>query len=279
MRRAALANWSRLPNHNPPRFYTAWTQSGHQEQCCRSGQAPPCRGLFSQTGQVRRMDVGEWLQKLGLQEYEAAFRDNRIDGEILPKLTAEDLKDLGISLVGDRRRLLDAIAALGVAAAAPNLSAVPATGQMSQTNPANVASSTAGERRQLTVMFCDLAGSTALSARLDPEDMRDVIRAYQEVCIAIVASHDGFVAKFMGDGLLAYFGYPRAHEDEAERAVRTGLEIVSAVVSPTRNGAGSLQTKSSTARTPPSARHPATVQPPASARHRRACRQSSGRSP
>ena len=175
------------------------------------------------------MDVGEWLQKLGLQEYEAAFRDNRIDGEILPKLTAEDLKDLGISSVGDRRRLLDAIAALGVAAAAPNLSAAPATGQISQTNPANVASSTAGERRQLTVMFCDLAGSTALSARLDPEDMRDVIRAYQEACTAIVASHDGFVAKFMGDGLLAYFGYPRAHEDEAERAVRTGLEIVSAV--------------------------------------------------
>ena len=114
------------------------------------------------------MDVGELLQKLGLQEYEAAFRDNRIDSEVLAKLTAEDLKELGVISVGDRRRLLDAIAALGVAAGAPNPSAASATDQISQTNPANVASSTTGERRHhLTVMFCDLSlGSTALSARL-----------------------------------------------------------------------------------------------------------------
>jgi class 3 adenylate cyclase/tetratricopeptide (TPR) repeat protein len=135
----------------------------------------------------------------------------------LPNLTAEDLKDLGVTLVGHRRRLLDAIAALrseaaGVASASSRDVAVPVD----------------AERRQLTVMFCDLVGSTALSAQLDPEDLREVIAAYHRAVAAVVRSFDGFVAKYMGDGVLVYFGYPRAHEDDAERAVRAGLSVVDA---------------------------------------------------
>src|SRR6516162_1449703 len=165
------------------------------------------------------MDIGGWLRGLGLERYEQAFRENDIDEEVLPGLTADDLKDLGVALVGHRRRLLDAIAAL---AAAP---------------PAAVASAreergaAVAERRQLTVMFCDLVGSTALSARFDPEELREELRAYQNTVSGGVARYDGFVAKFMGDGVLAYFGYPRAHEDDAERAVRAGLEIAAAVTS------------------------------------------------
>jgi class 3 adenylate cyclase len=159
------------------------------------------------------MDVGDWLRKLGLEQYEPAFRANEIDARVLPSLTVEDLKDLGVALVGHRRRLLDAIAALG--AEAPT----------SPDAPARVDA----ERRQLTVMFCDLVGSTELSARLDPEDLREVIAAYHRAVAEIVAGFDGFVAKYMGDGVLAYFGYPRAHEDDAERAVRAGLAVVEAV--------------------------------------------------
>jgi class 3 adenylate cyclase len=168
------------------------------------------------------MDVGDWLRKLGLEQYEVAFRENEISEKILPNLTAEDLKDLGVGMVGHRRMLLDAIAALRApaSASAPLSDASPATDEAARDT---------AERRQLTVMFCDLAGSTALSARLDPEDMRDVIRAYQDACSGAIARYDGFVAKFMGDGILAYFGYPRAHEDDAERAVRSGLEISTAL--------------------------------------------------
>src|ERR1700726_4898316 len=161
------------------------------------------------------MDVADWLRKLGLEQYEPAFRENEIDERVLPSLTAEDLRDLGITLVGHRRRLLDAIAALGTtapAAASPN-----------------APTSASAERRQLTVMFCDLVGSTALSARLDPEDLREVVAAYHRAVADVVRSLDGFVAKYMGDGVLIYFGYPRAHEDDAERAVRAGLSVVDAV--------------------------------------------------
>jgi class 3 adenylate cyclase/predicted ATPase len=168
------------------------------------------------------MDVGGWLRKLGLEQYEAAFRENKIDDTVLPSLTAEDLKDLGVGFVGDRRRLLDAIAAVRAEASAPTpLSDAPlATDKAAQD---------AAERRQVTVMFSDLVGSTALSARMDPEDLREVISAYQKCVAETVRRCGGFVAKYMGDGVLIYFGYPQAHEDDTERAVRAGLELIAAV--------------------------------------------------
>jgi class 3 adenylate cyclase len=162
------------------------------------------------------IDVGGWLRSLGLGQYEALFRASEIDVDILPELTEVDLEKLGVPL-GPRKRLLRAISVL-----AAETSAAP---------PASTAAKPqdAAERRQLTVMFCDLVGSTALSARFDPEELREEIRAYQNTVSGVVARYDGFVAKFMGDGVLAYFGYPRAHEDDAERAVRAGLEIEAAV--------------------------------------------------
>jgi len=172
------------------------------------------------------MDIGGWLRKLGLERYGPAFRENNIDGEILARLTAEDLKELGVALVGDRRKLLEAIATLRASESVPNT----ARNAPPKTDPDVLATASSdAERRQLTVMFCDLVGSTPLSARLDPEDMHEVIRAYQDACSGAIARYDGFVAKFMGDGILSYFGYPRAHEDDAERAVRAALEIAAAV--------------------------------------------------
>jgi class 3 adenylate cyclase len=138
---------------------------------------------------------------------------------VLPKLTSEDLREIGVAAIGHRRKLLDAIAALG--ASAPTAAVRAAVSDASA--PAEA------ERRQLTVMFCDLVGSTALSARLDPEELREVIGAYHRCVAEAVRGFDGFVAKYMGDGVLVYFGFPRAHEDDAERAVRAGLDIVAAV--------------------------------------------------
>jgi class 3 adenylate cyclase/predicted negative regulator of RcsB-dependent stress response/DNA polymerase III delta prime subunit len=165
------------------------------------------------------MDVAAWLQDLGLERYVPAFRDNDIDAEVLPKLTAEDLISLGVTSVGHRRKLLDAIASLGMAVPTAVVTA-PAPGA-----PAQVAA----ERRQLTVMFCDLVGSTALSTRHDPEDLRELIADYHRVVSNTVGRFDGFVAKYMGDGVLIYFGYPQAHEDDAERAVRAGRAVIEAV--------------------------------------------------
>jgi len=162
------------------------------------------------------MEIGVWLRGLGLEQYEGVFRENEIEADVLSELTEGDLEKLGLPL-GPRKRILKAIASLREANGA--------AGTPSLAGP----SQDAAERRQLTVMFCDLAGSTALSARLDPEDMRQVIRAYQDTCSGVVARYDGFVAKFMGDGILAYFGFPHAHEDDGERAVRAGLEIASVV--------------------------------------------------
>src|SRR6516225_4643640 len=164
-------------------------------------------------------DIAAWLQDLGLERYVSAFRDNEIDWEVLPKLTPEDLREIGVAAIGHRRKLLDAIAALGAKAPAAALTAAPSDA------PAPVEA----ERRQLTVMFCDLVGSTELSARLDPEDLREVISGYHRAVAKVVAGFGGFVAKYMGDGVLVYFGYPNAHEDDAERAVRAGLDLVDTV--------------------------------------------------
>jgi class 3 adenylate cyclase/predicted ATPase len=168
------------------------------------------------------LDIDGWLRRIGLEQYTQTFRDNAIDLSVLPDLTDQDLEKLGV-LLGHRRKLLRAIAdleaieksapAVAVAAAAP---AAP--------RPLDTA-----ERRQLTVMFCDLVGSTALSARLDPEDMREIVGAYHRSCAEQITKAGGFVAKYMGDGVLAYFGYPQAHEHDAERAVLAGLALVGAV--------------------------------------------------
>ena len=169
------------------------------------------------------MDVASWLRSLGLEQYEAAFRENAITEKVLPRLTAEDLKDLGVTIVGHRRVLLDAIADLR-----SGTRTEPTTSIVSETK-APPSKDTAAERRQVTVMFSDLVGSTALSARMDPEDLREVISAYQKCVAETVQRFGGFVAKYMGDGVLVYFGYPQAHEDDAERAVRAGLELVATV--------------------------------------------------
>jgi class 3 adenylate cyclase/predicted ATPase len=178
------------------------------------------------------MDVAEWLRGLGLEQYMPAFRANDIDGEVLRQLTADDLRELGVTSIGHRRRLLDAIAALGDGQRPIEISPAPAP------SPAVTAEA---ERRQLTVMFCDLVGSTELSARIDPEDLRDVIGAYHRTVAGVVAEFDGFVSRYMGDGVLVYFGYPQAHEDDAERAMRAGLGAIEAV--------GRLDTKSVKLRT------------------------------
>src|SRR3954447_8866251 len=157
------------------------------------------------------MQIAEWLDKLGLGQYAERFAQNAIDVGILPELMDEDFDKLGV-LLGHRRTMLRAIADLD-----------PAALIASPTPPQDA------ERRHLTVMFCDLVGSTALSARLDPEDMWEVIRAYRAACARVIAAYDGSLARFVGDGILAYFGYPRAHEDDAERAVRAGLDIIAAV--------------------------------------------------
>jgi class 3 adenylate cyclase len=164
------------------------------------------------------MDVTEWLRSLGLEQYAPAFEQNHVSPELLPELTADDLKELGVASLGHRRAMLAAIAGLraGPAAAADVLAPDPPAGS-------------AAERRQLTVMFCDLVGSTAISARLDPEELSELTGAYHRCVAGEVRRFDGLVAKYMGGGVLVYLGYPRAHEDDAERAVRTGFDIVAAV--------------------------------------------------
>src|SRR6516165_5507811 len=171
------------------------------------------------------IDIADWLRGLGLEQYAQLFRDNDIDGEILGGMNAEDLKELGISSFGHRRRLLNAITALGGAPATRDVAQSATSATSTPTSPPTIDA----ERRQLTVMFCDLVGSTALSVRFDPEELREEIRAYQNAVSGVVTRYDGLVAKYMGDGVLVYFGYPRAHEDDAERAVRAGLEIAEAV--------------------------------------------------
>ncbi|MBV8088073.1 MAG: adenylate/guanylate cyclase domain-containing protein, partial [Alphaproteobacteria bacterium] len=165
------------------------------------------------------MDIAAWLQGLGLERYVPAFRDNEVDWEVLPKLTSEDLREIGVAAIGHRRKLLDAIAALGATVPGAAVAAP----------PSDAPASTGAERRQLTVMFCDLVGSTPFATRFDPEDLGELIGAYHRCVADTVTRYAGFVAKYMGDGVLIYFGYPEAHEDDAERAVRAGLAVIDAV--------------------------------------------------
>jgi len=181
------------------------------------------------------VDIAAWLADLGLERYEVAFRENEIDLSVLPNLTADDLKDLGVVVVGHRRKLLEAIA--GLKAASAGVAVAPSPGF------AGAVPQRDAERRQLTLMFIDLVGSTALSAKLDPEDMRGVIRLYQNTVAGEIARFEGHIAKFMGDGVLAYFGWPRAHEDEAERAVRVGLAVTESVSRLRAPGGEPMQTR------------------------------------
>lgn len=158
--------------------------------------------------------VSEWLELLGLGQYASNFIDNDIDGQLLPQLTDTDLKELGISSLGHRKKIIGAIEILVQAGPAATATITPKD---------------EAERRQLTVMFCDLMGSTELSQRLDPEDLREVNRAYQDACKTAIERYEGYVARYMGDGVLAYFGFPQAHEDDAERAVHAGLAVVESV--------------------------------------------------
>jgi class 3 adenylate cyclase/predicted ATPase len=169
-------------------------------------------------GEAVMQPIADWLKNLGMSAYAQRFAENDIDIAVLPELTDQHLKDLGVSL-GHRLQMLRAIRELSRDA--------PATAErpvVTESKPQDAA-----ERRQLTVMFCDLVGSTALSARLDPEDMREIVGAYHRSCADLIAKAGGFVAKYMGDGVLAYFGYPQAHEHDAERAVRAGLALVEAM--------------------------------------------------
>jgi class 3 adenylate cyclase len=162
------------------------------------------------------LDIDGWLRGIGLEQYAQTFRDNAIDAGVLCDLTEEHLRELGLPL-GARLKLLRAVAALSIRQ-------TPISSEIATPAPR-----TDAERRQVTVMFSDLIGSTALSARMDPEDLREVISAYQKSVTDTVQRFGGFVAKYVGDGVLVYYGYPQAHEDDAERAVRAGLELVKAV--------------------------------------------------
>jgi class 3 adenylate cyclase len=166
--------------------------------------------------------IADWLEKLGLSEYADRFAENDIDFAVLPDLTDQDLEKIGVASLGHRRKLLRAIAN-------PESIEKSATAFAAANAPTTPRAAESAERRQVTVMFSDLVGSTALSARMDPEDLRELISAYQKCVADTVQRFGGFVAKYMGDGVLIYFGYPQAHEDDAERAVRAGLELVAAV--------------------------------------------------
>ncbi|HEU5402208.1 MAG TPA: adenylate/guanylate cyclase domain-containing protein, partial [Terriglobales bacterium] len=163
--------------------------------------------------------IAKWLEDIGLSEYSQRFAENGIDISVLPLLTDEDLKGLGV-LLGHRRKILAAIGQLAGPRATTSLEPV----LPYEAQPRQIA-----ERRQITVLFADMVGSTALSTRLDPEDLREIISSYQNCVTRVIHRAGGFVARYMGDGVLAYFGYPEAHDEDAERAVRTGLELVAAV--------------------------------------------------
>src|SRR5262249_55307958 len=174
------------------------------------------QAIDPRAGDAAMEEIADWLEKLGMSEYTQSFAEHRIDISGLRHLTDQDLKDIGIPL-GHRRKILAAIGEFTGTA--------PATPKFAETEPG----AHAAARRQSTAIVSDLAGSTAFSARTDPEDLREVISAYQKCVVETVQRLDGFVARYMGDGALVYFGYPRAHEEDAERAIRAGLELIKAV--------------------------------------------------
>ena len=179
--------------------------------------------------------IADWLEKLGLGQYAQRFAENDIDFDILSDLTDQDLEKIGVTSLGHRRKLMRAIANLkGGEQITPAVAVAAAP-------PATTRAADTAERRQVTVMFSDLVGSTALSARMDPEDLRELISAYHKCVAEAVRRFGGFVAQYLGDGVLVYFGYPEAHEDDAERAVRAGLELIAAVIA--LKTAASLQTR------------------------------------
>ena len=170
------------------------------------------------------MELKQWLEDIGLGQYVEVFEENEVTLDLARDLNNEDLKDLGMLVLGHRKTLLRAIDALS-AAPEPNVAAAPKPMEPRET----VEVTRGAERRRITVMFCDLVGSTALSERLDPEDLRDVMRAYQDATAGAIARFDGYIAQTLGDGLMVYFGYPVAHEQDAQRAMLAGLDILSAI--------------------------------------------------
>src|SRR3954469_15703508 len=171
---------------------------------------------------------GEWLAEIGLGSYEDVFAANKIDFDVIHQMTDADLRELGLAL-GDRKRLLQAIARLNGQSTTEVVTSASAPAKAATESLSESAVSHTAERRPLSVMFCDLVGSTALSARLDPEDLRKVIRAYQARVVATIQQFNGFIARYVGDGVLIYFGWPQAHETDAARAVRAGLAVAAAV--------------------------------------------------
>ena len=168
-------------------------------------------------------NVAHWLKQLGLFQYASVFAANDIDEEVLPELTDAELEKLGLTL-GHRKKLLKAIAPLRAGGAEQAVTDRPAG------RPRNTPMGPAEpERRHLTVFFCDLVGSTKLSQKLDPEDLRDINRAYQDACKVAIERYDGYISRYLGDGVLAFFGYPQAHEDDAERSVRAALGVIGAM--------------------------------------------------
>jgi class 3 adenylate cyclase len=175
------------------------------------------------------MDIADWLRQLDLEQYKAVFRDNDIRAAVLPSLTAEDLKDLGVTSVGHRRQLLEAIAALRTDAPSAGNVTQPLQSSASRPSASNRSHASMAERRQLSVMFCDVIGFTKLSARLDPEDLSEVVHSYQSLVANTISRFGGFIARYVGDGVLIYFGWPEAHEANAERAVRAALAVIDAI--------------------------------------------------
>ena len=168
--------------------------------------------------------IRQWLERLGFAEYAGHFERNAVDLDLLSDLTDADLEKLGVHSLGHRKRLLKAVAKLNETEASPAR-----VGPSQNQRAPGAALGSEAERRQLTVLFCDLVGSTALSQKLDPEELRDLMQLYQRACGEVVERYEGHVAQYLGDGLLVYFGWPRAHEDDAVRAIRAGLEMVQAV--------------------------------------------------
>src|SRR3954447_15644602 len=205
----------------------SWHKRWHdREITCRAPKPCNPRGFG-----LRRMSMtpfGKWLAEIGFGKYEDVFAANKIDFDIIHQMTDADLRELDLAL-GDRKRLLQAIARLNRQSATEVVTSASVPAKAGAESLSGAAVSHTAERRPLSVMFCDLIGSTALSTRLDPEDLREVIRSYQTCVASTIQRFNGFIARYVGDGVLIYFGWPQAHETDAERAVRAGLAVAAAV--------------------------------------------------